>query len=98
MPLWIILVKLRPILVGGLILTGLALLCGSLTDSALAIGICLILGGMGASVQHPLASAAISHVYSGKASRVALSTYNFTGDLGKLLYPALAAFLIAHVN
>jgi cyanate permease len=29
---------------------------------------------------------------------VALSTYNFTGDLGKLLYPALAAFLIAYLD
>ncbi|MDR2696094.1 MAG: MFS transporter [Deltaproteobacteria bacterium] len=89
---------LRPILVGGAVLTGLPLLCGSLADSVLVLGICLVLGGMGASAQHPLASAAISHIYSGKASRVALSTYNFTGDLGKLLYPALAAFLIVRLD
>ena len=89
---------LRPILVGGAMLTGLPLLCGALADSVLMLGLCLVLGGMGASAQHPLASAAISHIYSGKASRVALSTYNFTGDLGKLLYPALAAFFIARVD
>ena len=89
---------LKPILVGGAMLTGLPLLCGAQTDSLLVLSICLVLGGMGASAQHPLASAAISYVYSGKASRVALSTYNFTGDLGKLLYPALAAFLIARMD
>ncbi|MCL1985868.1 MAG: MFS transporter [Betaproteobacteria bacterium] len=89
---------LRSVLAGGAMLTCLALLCGSLTDSFLMIAVCLILGGIGASAQHPLASAAISHAYSGKSSRVALSTYNFTGDLGKLLFPALAAFLIAHVS
>ena len=89
---------LRSILAGGAVLTGLPLLCGALTESVLPLGICLILGGMGASAQHPLASAAISHGYSGKDSRLALSTYNFTGDLGKLLYPAPAALLIARLD
>ncbi len=89
---------LRFSLAGGSILTGLALLCGSLTDSVLTLGLCLILGGMGASAQHPLASSAISQVYSGKASRVSLSTYNFAGDLGKLLYPALAAFILVRLD
>jgi len=89
---------LRSILASGAMLTGLALFCGSLTDSILTLAICLILGGIGASAQHPLASTAISHIYSGKASRMALATYNFTGDLGKLLFPALAAFLIARLD
>ncbi len=89
---------LRSTLVAGSLLTGLALFCGSLTASLPLLCLCLILGGMGASAQHPLASAAISHVYSGKASRVSLSTYNFAGDLGKLLYPALAALIISRLD
>ena len=66
--------------------------------SPLVLGALLVLGGMGSSTQHPLASSAISSAYQGKASRVALSTYNFSGDIGKLIIPASAALLIAYVG
>jgi len=58
-----------------------------------ALGLCaaLFLAGAGSSVQHPIASSAVSRAY-GKAARGPLGTYNFSGDLGKALLPAALSF------
>jgi MFS family permease len=79
----------------GTVLTCVAAITAGFAWSAIALGLILFLGGLGSSTQHPLASSAISNSYRGKASRVALSTYNFFGDIGKLIIPATAALLIA---
>lgn len=54
-----------------------------------ALGLCaaLFLAGAGSSVQHPIASSAVSRAY-GTAARGPLGTYNFSGDLGKAVLPA----------
>ncbi|WP_243311378.1 MFS transporter [Fundidesulfovibrio agrisoli] len=85
----------RTTLAGGTVLTSLLLFCTSFAATPLALWALLILGGAGASAQHPVGASAIAQAYTGKASRNALSAYNFTGDLGKLLFPAVAALLIA---
>jgi FSR family fosmidomycin resistance protein-like MFS transporter len=58
-------------------------------------GLCagLILAGIGSSVQHPRASLLVTDSY-GKASRGPLGIYNFAGDLGKALFPAVVALLL----
>jgi len=58
-------------------------------------GLCagLILAGIGSSVQHPRASLLVTKTY-GKASRGPLAIYNFTGDLGKAIFPAALALLL----
>jgi MFS family permease len=86
------------VLSAGTLLTSLALAAAGFTHSAWVLGILLVLGGMGSSTQHPLSSSAISHIYGGERSRVALSTYNFSGDIGKLLLPGTAALLITYVG
>jgi MFS family permease len=53
----------------------------------------LFVGGLGASVQHPLASNLIAHAFSGTRSRAALGTYNFAGDIGKMTVPAAGSLL-----
>jgi MFS family permease len=58
------------------------------------LALCLALIGLGASVQHPLGSALTSGAFSRKRLRTALSTYNFSGDVGKVVVPALAAGLL----
>ncbi len=83
-------------LAAGTFITCFALISSGYANSATNLATLLIIAGIGASAQHPLASAAISRAYSGKNSRAALSTYNFSGDLGKLAFPALGAVLIAH--
>jgi FSR family fosmidomycin resistance protein-like MFS transporter len=53
----------------------------------------LFVGGLGASTQHPLASSLIAHAFSGKRSLKALGTYNFAGDIGKMVVPVAASLL-----
>ncbi len=70
---------------------GLAGLSGSLYG---VIG-GLLLAGLGGSTQHPIASSLIASAFTGLRSRTALGTYNFTGDVGKMLLPALFALVAA---
>ncbi len=55
----------------------------------------LLLAGLGASTQHPIGSSLVAAAYRGPRSRTALGTYNFTGDVGKVLLPALFALIAA---
>lgn len=55
----------------------------------------LLLAGLGASTQHPIGSSLVAAAYHGARSRTALGTYNFTGDVGKVLLPALFALIAA---
>jgi len=85
----------RTTLAAGTVLTSLLLFCASYVTAPLGLWLLLTLGGLGSSAQHPVGATAIAQAYSGKGSRNALSAYNFMGDVGKLLFPAVAAVLIA---
>lgn len=84
-----------------LLLIGTTLTCLSVglfswATTPLFLGLLLVIGGIGESVQHPLSSSIISNAYPEvKARRKALSTFNVAGDIGKMLFPAIAAFLIS---
>ncbi|MCC6779679.1 MAG: MFS transporter [Hyphomicrobiales bacterium] len=54
----------------------------------------LFVGGLGASTQHPLASALMAQAFAGPRSMQALGTYNFAGDIGKMTVPAAASLLL----
>jgi FSR family fosmidomycin resistance protein-like MFS transporter len=54
----------------------------------------LFIGGLGASTQHPLGSALMARAFAGPRSLKALGTYNFAGDIGKMLVPAAVALLL----
>src|SRR5690348_13551184 len=84
----------RGLLALGTALAGSAFLLAGWSGSYLALAGCLALGGLGASVQHPLSSALTARAFVGLRLRTALSTYNFSGDVGKMLFPALAAWLV----
>ena len=66
-----------------------------LTGSLYGVVIGLLLAGLGGSTQHPIGSSLVSAAFSGLRSRTALGTYNFTGDVGKVLLPALFAVIAA---
>ena len=70
------------------------LLLGASSNVAM-LAIALVLGGIGSSTQHPIASSLVAAAYDGPRSRDALGTYNFAGDLGKMALPATTASLIA---
>jgi MFS family permease len=54
----------------------------------------LFLGGLAASIQHPVASNLVASAFPGKRTRAALGTYNFAGDLGKMAVPAFLSLLL----
>lgn len=85
------------LLLVGTVVTSVAVMLWGFAITPALLGMLLILGGLGSSVQHPVSSSIISDAYSDiKARRTALSTYNVAGDIGKLVLPGSAAFLIAY--
>lgn len=71
-------------LVGGTALAGAAYLMVGQATGWVMLLLALLLGGLGASTQHPLASSMISDAYEdGGGIKQALSQYNFSGDIGK---------------
>ena len=82
------------VLAAGTALAGLAYCLAVFTGSFPALIMVLLLVGLGASTQHPLASSLVAHAFSGTRSLKALGTYNFSGDLGKMAVPAAGALLV----
>jgi FSR family fosmidomycin resistance protein-like MFS transporter len=70
---------------------GLLIMALPLGLACLCIG--LILAGVGSSIQHPRGSMLVTDSY-GEASRRPLGIYNFSGDLGKAVLPAIVALLL----
>lgn len=60
-------------------------------DGFRALLVAVLVAGIGSSVQHPLASSLVSRSYRGEGVRAALGIYNFAGDAGKAIVPALLA-------
>ena len=69
------------------------LLAGASVGFTLLAG-ALVIGGLGSSTQHPIASSLVARAFAGASSRAALGTYNFAGDLGKMAVPAATALLV----
>jgi FSR family fosmidomycin resistance protein-like MFS transporter len=86
-------------LVGGTALGGLAYLIAGQAGSLTVLLIALLLGGLGASTQHPLASSIITDTHeAGGGVKEALAQYNFAGDIGKTLIPGLVGLLLVVVS
>ncbi|MFJ3485378.1 MFS transporter [Pseudomonas sp. NPDC090202] len=80
----------KRLLVGGTVLAALAYLLIGAASGLGVLLVALLLGGLGASSQHPLASSLITDAYeAGGGIKQALSQYNFAGDIGKTLVPGL---------
>lgn len=77
----------RTVLILGTLVAAAGYGLAGLSGGALGLCAALFLAGAGSSVQHPIASSAVSRAY-GKAARGPLGTYNFSGDLGKAVIPA----------
>ncbi|GGY14858.1 MFS transporter [Paludibacterium paludis] len=88
----------KPLLVGGMALAGLAYVIAGLSGGLAGLCVALILGGMGASTQHPLASALVANTHEGADAKRALATYNFAGDIGKMVFPAGVGLALAWLS
>lgn len=73
---------------------GIAYCLAGLSAGFTALMAFLLLGGLAASIQHPVASDLVASAFPGKRTRTALGTYNFAGDLGKMAIPALTSLLL----
>jgi MFS family permease len=82
------------VLIGGTLLAALAFLVAGASTEIAGLVAALLLGGIGASTQHPIASSLVAGAFAGAKSRTALGIYNFTGDVGKVALPALTAGLL----
>src|SRR5262245_8712185 len=82
------------LLVAGTAVTALAFVAAGLAGGFIALLACLLIGGIGSGVQHPLSSSLVSKAYEAGPRRMALGTYTFSGDLGKVAVPAAAAFVL----
>lgn len=87
----------RTILTVGMVLAALGYAFAGISTGMVGLCAALTLSGCGSSTQHPIASAAISHAY-GKEARRPLSIYNFSGDIGKAVFPASASLLITFMS
>ena len=84
-----------PLVLGlGTALVGVGYLVAGASAGFAVLIAALVIGGIGASVQHPIAANLVAQAFSGRRSRTALATYNFSGDLGKMAFPAATAGLL----
>jgi FSR family fosmidomycin resistance protein-like MFS transporter len=83
------------ILAAGTFLTAVGYFCVGTAGGFVPLLVFLMIGGLGSSTQHPLTSSLVSRAYEAGRRRVAIGTYNFSGDLGKVIWPACVAFVTA---
>jgi MFS family permease len=84
-----------PLILGlGTALAGIGyLVAGASVGFPMLMG-ALIIGGLGSGVQHPISAHLVAQAFPGLRSRQALAGYNFSGDLGKMAFPAATAWLL----
>jgi len=83
------------ILAAGTFLTAVGFLCIGTAEGFVPLLLFLMISGLGSGTQHPLSSSLVSRAYEAGGRRVAIGTYNFSGDLGKVTWPACVAFVTA---
>lgn len=85
----------RTVLSAGTVLAGIGFLLMGSAGSYPVLLLVLMLAGLGSAVQHPLGSSLVAAAFDPGRRRSALGIYNFTGDLGKMALPGLAALSLA---
>ena len=83
-----------PVLALGTALAGIGYCLAGASAGFAFLLLALLVGGLGASAQHPLGSALMARAFAGPRSLKALGTYNFAGDIGKMTVPAATALLL----
>ena len=78
----------------GTALAGLGYCLAGISSSFAMLLAALFIGGLGASTQHPIASALVARAFAGPRSLQALGTYNFAGDIGKMTLPATLSLML----
>ena len=82
------------LLAAGTATAGAGFLLMGASGGFLGLTVGLAVAGFGASAQHPIASDLVAKAYPGPRSRAMLGTYNFSGDVGKIVFPAAVALVL----
>jgi MFS family permease len=88
----------RAVLGAGTALAACGYLLAGFGNGFVALIIALGVLGLGLSTQHPIGSELVAETYQGAASRRAIGTYNFAGDIGKMIFPAAIALLLLFLS
>jgi MFS transporter, FSR family, fosmidomycin resistance protein len=88
----------RALLIVGTLVTAISFICLGFVEGLIPLVSFLFVGGLGAAVQHPLAASMVSKAYNDNGRRMALGTYNFSGDIGKFMFPALTALALSQMG
>ena len=84
----------RRLLVLGIIGTGFGFFAVSFTEGYYGVLLALFVAGCGAAFQHSLCSSLISKSFRDPERRIALGSYNASGDIGKLVLTLVASLLL----
>ena len=88
----------RRLLAAGTAITALGFIAIGTVGGFLALLSVLLVAGIGSGVQHPLSSSLVSKAYETGPRRAALGTYNFSGDIGKVVVPAAVALAATFIG
>jgi FSR family fosmidomycin resistance protein-like MFS transporter len=83
----------RLVLVSATVIAAFGFLAMALPGGFAGLCVGLVVAGVGSSLQHPRASLVVTSSF-GRAARGPLGIYNFSGDLGKAVFPASVALLL----
>src|SRR5260370_1686587 len=83
-----------PVLALGTALAGTGYCLAGASAGFGSLVVALFVGGLGASVKHPLGSSLMARAFAGPRSMKALGTYNFAGVIGKMMVPAATSLLL----
>jgi len=86
------------VLAAGTALTALGFLVLGTVGGVVTLLVVLVAAGLGSGTQHPLGASLVSRAYEEGPQRFALGTFNFSGDLGKMLFPVCATFAFTWVG
>ena len=84
----------KRLLVLGIIGSGIGFFAVSFAEGYYGILLALFVSGCGAAFQHSLCSSLISKSFVEPERRIALGSYNASGDIGKLAFTLVASLLI----
>jgi MFS family permease len=82
------------VLGAGTALAGLCYVLAGISSGIPLLVAALFLGGLGAATQHPIGAVLVTRTFTGARALKAFGTYNFAGDVGKVLIPAAATGLL----
>ena len=84
-----------PLVLGlGTALAGIGYLVAGASTGFPMLVVALVVGGVGSSVQHPIAANLVAQAFPARARAARWPSYNFSGDLGKMALPAATAWLL----